>query len=154
MDVTHGTPSFKNRWRTLRVSRDERHALLKTNIAPLLELSRKFWETREKKESGITQFKRRQSTRQFHPKEFIQVCSTQPNTNTVLLYVKSETGTLYQKERKLSKWLPCAIFKTADPKLHYYYFIINFTYLMLPPWLYFNISEHLHICCDVVHLCI
>ena len=108
----------------------------------------------EKKESGITQFKRRQSTRQFHPKEFIQVCSKQPNTNTVLLYVKSETGTLYQKERRLSKWLPCAILKTADPKLHYYYFIINFTYLTLPPWLYFNISEHLHICCDVVHLCI
>ena len=75
VDVTHGIHTFKNRWRTLRVSRDEQHVLLRTNIAPLLELSTKFWETREKKESGITQFKRRQSTRQFHPKKFIQVSS-------------------------------------------------------------------------------
>ena len=144
VDVTHGIHTFKNRWRTLRVSKDELHALLKMNIAPLLELSRKFWETWEKKESGITQVIRRQSTTQFHPKKFIQVCSKQPNTYTVLLHVKSETGTLYQKEKAVSGGFQngCHVpsLKLLTPELYYYFFIINFTCLKLTPWLYFNIS--------------
>ena len=45
----------------------------------------------------------------------------QTNTNTVLLHVQSETGTLYQiVSLKNSHWRPsklpsCAIFKNADP---------------------------------------
>ena len=144
MDVTHGTHTFKNRWRILRVSRDEQHALLKTNIAPHLELSRKLWETQEKKESGITQFKRRQSTRQFHPKKFTQVSSKTNKYQHSLSHIKLETGTLYQKEKAVSGSFQngCHVpsLKLLTPQLPNYFFIINFTYLTPTSWLYFNIS--------------
>lgn len=61
--------------------------------------------------------------------KFIQVCSKQPNTNTVLSQVKSETGTLYQKEKAVSGDFQngCHVpsLKLLTPELHYYYFIIN-----------------------------
>ena len=88
--------------------------------------------------------KRWQSTRQFHPKKLIQISSKTNNTKTVLSHVKSETGMLYQKEKAVSGGFQngCHVpyLKLLTPELYYYFFIINFTYLRLTPWLYFNIS--------------
>ena len=59
------------------------------------------------------------------------------NTNTVLPHVKSETGTLYQKEKAVSGGFQngCHVpsLKLLTPQLYYYYFFINFTYLSLTP---------------------
>ena len=43
-----------------------------------------------------TLFKRRQGTRRFHPKKFIQVGSNTNKYQSVLLQIQSQTGTPYQ----------------------------------------------------------
>jgi len=49
-------------------------------------------------------FKRRHGTRQFYPTKFIKP-STKTRTNTVLLHVQTQTGTLYQMvSLKSSLW--------------------------------------------------
>ena len=61
----------------------------------------------------------------------------QTKTNTVLSHIKSETGTLYQKDKAVSGGFQngCHVpsLNMLTPELHYYYSIINFTYLTLPP---------------------
>ena len=68
----------------------------------------------------------------------------QTKTNTVLSHIKSETGTIHQKEKAVSGGFQngCHVpsLKLLTPELYYYFFIINFTCLTLTPWLYFNIS--------------
>ena len=71
-------------------------------------------------------FKRRQGTKQFHPKKFFQVnAKTNKYSNTVLLQVQSDTGNLYQvaslksSQRRLSKRPSWAIFKNANPGTFY-----------------------------------
>ena len=98
MDVVPGTHTFKNKLKTLKAYRKERHVLSKMNIVPtpgtvtnLLNVLK--WPPLQKRRkvarltmmfkvvsgqsavqipSYITQ-KKRQGTRQFHPKKFIEV---------------------------------------------------------------------------------
>ena len=61
----------------------------------------------------------------------------QTKTNTVLSHIKSETGTLPQKEKAVSGGFQngCHVpsLRLLTPELYYYFFIINFTYLTLTP---------------------
>ena len=95
-------------------------------------------------------FKRRQDTRQFHPKKFFQVnAKTNKYSNTFFLHVQSETGNLYQvvslksSQWRLSKRPSWAIFKNANPEL---FIITIFIHLTFVPWLYLNIST-----CPITH---
>ena len=163
MDVVHGTSTFKNRYRTLRVCRDERHVLLQMNIAPLRNChDNSEWfamaNTWEKKETGTTHmfklvsslsaiqcphyilYKKRQGIRQFHSKTFIQVGAKKNKILTVLLQVQSENGIPYQivslksSQKRLSKRLSCNIFNSRFFRLWK-----RFTYLLLTQtWLELN----------------
>ena len=46
--------------------------------------------------SGLSAIKRRQGTRRFHPKKFIQVGANTNKYQSVLLQIQSQTGTPYQ----------------------------------------------------------
>ena len=152
---------------------DEWYFLLKLDIAPLLELARKFWmswsgQTLEKGRKVArltTMFKVVSGLYQlynFHPiyylkgdrtlgnstlRNWYKLVPKQTNTNTVLLHVQSETGTLYQTvSLKSSQWRLLNLngrhvpsLKTLTQEL--------FLYLTLAPWLYLNITT-----CTFAHL--
>ena len=63
-------------------------------------------------------FKRRQSTRQFHPKKFIQVSSKTTKYQHSFIARKIRDWNSLPKRKssqwRLSKWLSCAIFKVID----------------------------------------
>ena len=95
-------------------------------------------------------FKRRQGTRQFHPKKFFQVnAKTNKYSNAVLLHVQSDTGNLYKvvslksSQWRLSKRPSWAIFKNANPEL---FIITIFIHSTFAPWLYLNTST-----CTITH---
>ena len=139
MDVLHGTRTFSVEGVQRRVARFVTNEYSTTPGTVTKILNDLKWLTLEKRRkvarfttmfkvvSGLSAtqfppyilFKRRQGTRQFHLKKFIQV---QTNTNTVLLHVQSEAGTPYQvvslksSQSRLSKRPSCAIFKTLTTR--------------------------------------
>ena len=144
--------------------RDERYVLLKMNVAPLLELSRKFWmiwngHSRRKVTrltmmfkmiSGLRAiqpgryilFKRRRGTGQFHPEKFIQVsaktnkCQHSFIARTIRDWNCLPNCVIESSQWRFSKWPSCASFKTMNPE----HFIIIIIHVTLAPWLYVKIS--------------
>ena len=144
--------------------RDERHVLLKMNVAPLLELSRKFWMIwnghSRRKVTRLTMmfkmisglwaiqprryilFKRRRGTGQFHSEKFIQVsaktnkCQHSFIARTIRDWYSLPNCVIESSQWRFSKWPSCASFKTMNRE----HFIIIIIHLTLAPWLYVKIS--------------